>query len=541
MTVICLILFLSAAAFWFLANEYPVLFGIFVPACAVRRIVFKIIVSAALIVSIFFGVFSGTFDGVCARYMGGTLDCQSFVIVILSSLIILSLLKVLQLRGSAVYAILGAFEALRIASGNGGDGLWVLSFLAAPLMAMAISFVLSLIMKNTLGKSRIHLISLSFYIRYVIIICLILTTLALGFNWGGFLSAGASLALSASCPSFMVTAVAASAILIMSPFIRNMSDENAGEYSDFTIYTVLSVGFSTAIVLMFFSFDSSAGIIGLDAVPLSVGSLVYAGIAGAEIAGKRRLVEPENHLKAVSAMLLAPAGSMLLTYLILYLTGRSEDILVDFTVLSASVIILILMVFAGYARRQRSQKEATDRLVYSQQQQIYENSRALNDMQLKVVISENQALHNAVEMKRQEVMNVALSIMEQKEYLESLNDIVRQLVKTSDEGERTELISRLDSSLKQRLSYDRDVDTAYFYAQAESLHEDFNAKLSENFPDLTQQEKRLATLLRLGFSSKYIATLMNITVKSVEISRYRLRMKLGLSKGDNLVNFIKSI
>ncbi len=541
MTMICLISFLCAAVFWFLANEYPVLFGIFVPACAVRRIVFKIIVSAALVSAIFFGEFSATFTGLSARYGGVTFDCRSFIIVILSSLIILSLLKVLQLRGPAVYAFLGAFEAFRIASGNGGDGHWVLSFLAAPAMVFAMSFVISIILRNTVGKSHVHLISLSFHMRYVMVICLILNALALGFNWGGFLSAGASLAISASYPSFIVTAVAAVAILMMSPFMRNMSDENAGEYSDFTIYTVLSVGFAAAVVLVFFSFDSAAGIIGLDAVPLSVGSLVYAGIAGAEIAGKNRLVEPECHMKEMLAMVLAPAGSLMLTYLILNLTGRSDDSLVDFTVLSASVIILISMVFTGYVRRQRSQKEATDRLVYSQQQQIYENSRALNDMQLKVVISENQALHNAVEMKRQEVMNVALSIMEQKEYLESLNDIVKRLVKSDDEEERTVLISQLGSSLKQRLSYDRDVDTAYFYAQAESLHEDFNAKLSENFPDLTQQERRLATLLRLGFSSKYIATLMSITVKSVEISRYRLRQKLGLSKGDNLVNFIKSI
>ena len=162
-------------------------------------------------------------------------------------------------------------------------------------------------------------------------------------------------------------------------------------------------------------------------------------------------------------------------------------------------------------------------------------------MELKVVLSENQALHNAVEMKKQEVINVALSIVEQREYLESLNQIVAKLSKTDDSKEKDNLIAELKSSLNQRLSYDRDVDSQYFYAQAESLHEDFNAKLSENFPDLTPQERRLATLLRLGFSSKYIATLMNITPKSVEISRYRLRQKLGLEKGSNLVNFIKSI
>ncbi|MBR0322026.1 MAG: hypothetical protein IIX08_06540, partial [Bacteroidales bacterium] len=138
-------------------------------------------------------------------------------------------------------------------------------------------------------------------------------------------------------------------------------------------------------------------------------------------------------------------------------------------------------------------------------------------------------------------MNVALSIVEQKEFLESLNDKVKFLAQTDDVKEKDRLTEELGMAIRQRLSYDRDVDSQYFYSQAESLHEDFNAKLSENFPHLTQQEKRLATLLRLGFSSKYIATLMNITPKSVEISRYRLRQKLGLAKGDNLVNFIKSI
>ena len=80
-----------------------------------------------------------------------------------------------------------------------------------------------------------------------------------------------------------------------------------------------------------------------------------------------------------------------------------------------------------------------------------------------------------------------------------------------------------------------------FYAQSEILHKDFNMRLKEAFPNLTESERKLAILLRQGFSSKYIATLMNITPKSAEISRYRLRIKLGLKRSDNLVQFIKSI
>jgi len=80
-----------------------------------------------------------------------------------------------------------------------------------------------------------------------------------------------------------------------------------------------------------------------------------------------------------------------------------------------------------------------------------------------------------------------------------------------------------------------------FYARSEILHRDFNRRLGEAFPNLTENERKLANLLRQGFSSKYIASLMNITPKSVEINRYRLRAKLGLNRGDNLIKFIKSI
>ena len=332
------------------------------------------------------------------------------------------------------------------------------------------------------------------------------------------------------------------AALAMSINHRFRSEEPSGLFADFSIYAVLSVGLSVAATFMFFSFDGTTSLVLLAPVPLSASTLVMAAVTGVELVQKQLLLPREEYANEAVGFVVAPLGSFILTFLIIAVIDADvQNQLDDFAVMAAASAVLMTLAFAGYVRIQRRQREATEKLVYTQQQQIYEHSRALNDMELKVVISENQALHNAVEMKRQEVMNVALSIVEQREYLESLNALVAMLDKADDTNERERLISELKSSLKQRLSYDRDVDSQYFYAQAESLHEDFNAKLSENFPDLTPQERRLATLLRLGFSSKYIATLMNITPKSVEISRYRLRQKLGLDKGSNLVNFIKSI
>lgn len=539
MSVLCIILFLAVSSLWFFANEYPALFGIYVPTCVLKRSVFKFLVAAVLIVSVFLSQSIGIGENmirVLSPDFG--IDCQSLMTVLLSAMIILLILKQFSVRGSAVYAILGAFLAYMTGSGYEKNHYVLLSFVAAPAFSFALSACLKFLADRLLEKSHVHLITLSHYIRIAVISSILLTAFALGLNWGGFLSGGSLyLASGSSSTRWLVTAVLFVAIVVLSPSMRKLSDDVSARYEDFSAYTILSVGVSVALVLILFSF----GIFGLYPVPLAPGSLIIAAIAGAGTVSRSPLVENEEYVKEIMAFLVAPLGALVIAYLIFYLSGNNDEQLIDFTVMSAAVLVLVALTFAGYVRRQRIVREATERLVYSQQQQIYENSRALNDMELKVVISENQALHNSIEMKRQEVMNVALSMVEQKEYLESLSTIVSQLSKTKDEKERDGLISELSKSLKQRLSYDRDVDSQYFYAQAESLHEDFNAKLSENFPDLTQQERRLATLLRLGFSSKYIATLMNITPKSVEISRYRLRQKLGLSKGDNLVNFIKSI
>ena len=375
-------------------------------------------------------------------------------------------------------------------------------------------------------------------------ISIVFTALALGVNWGGFvLSLGGALeGGTESAAMFAALAATALAALIMTLKKHDGLDEPSGIFADFSLYAVLSVGLSVVMTLLFFSFDLSASLLGLSPAPLAVSTLVMASIAGAALAQKSPLVGRDEYANETIGLVVAPLGSFVLTRIVISLIDADvHNQLDDFAVMAVAVVVLVALVFVGYVRRQQLQRAATDKLVYTQQQQIYEHSRALNDMELKVVISENQALHNAVEMKRQEVMNVALSIVEQREYLESLNQLVDELSKADEVKEKERLISELKSSLKQRLSYDRDVDSQYFYAQAESLHEDFNAKLSENFPDLTPQERRLATLLRLGFSSKYIATLMNITPKSVEISRYRLRQKLGLDRGSNLVNFIKSI
>lgn len=544
MKLLCLILLVTAVVLWFYHYEFDRIFGVYYPTCAVRRTRFPYIFLAAVVCGVILDFYLAA-DPLAAGFLDVKVDCRSLIVILLSSFMVLGGMRLFALRGSVIYATFGSLAAFAYWSGaEAFDWIYLLSVIAAPVFSFILGFVIRLFQRTIFGRNHTHLIILSHYMRFAVILGVVLASFALGLNWGGFLLGFGSLLDGVG--SYAVLAVVLSGMILLLPLTVKAgnadSEEPSGMFADFSIYAVISVGFSVALTLLFFSLDSTTSLIGLVPVPLSVSALMIAAVAGTELAQKSPLVDNDQYLRESVSYLLAPVASFFVTYIILFVIDiDQQDQLDDFAVMAVASAAIAAMFFLVYIRRQRSQREATDRLVYTQQQQIYEHSRALNDMELKVVISENQALHNAVEMKRQEVMNVALSIVEQRDYLESLSEMAEKLAKTDNPEEKDRLIAEIRSSLRQRLSHDREVDSQYFYSQAESLHEDFNAKLAENFPDLTPQERRLAALLRLGFSSKYIATLMNITPKSVEISRYRLRQKLGLSKGTNLVNFIKSI
>ncbi|MDP6922647.1 MAG: LuxR C-terminal-related transcriptional regulator, partial [Lutibacter sp.] len=67
---------------------------------------------------------------------------------------------------------------------------------------------------------------------------------------------------------------------------------------------------------------------------------------------------------------------------------------------------------------------------------------------------------------------------------------------------------------------------------------DFLKKVKAVHPKLTPNDLRLCAYLRLNLSSKEIAPLLNISVRSVEIKRYRLRKKMDLVREISLVAYI---
>jgi DNA-binding CsgD family transcriptional regulator len=74
-----------------------------------------------------------------------------------------------------------------------------------------------------------------------------------------------------------------------------------------------------------------------------------------------------------------------------------------------------------------------------------------------------------------------------------------------------------------------------------NAHADFFENLRNKHPVLSSNEIKLSAYLKLNLSSKEIASLMNISIRSIEQARYRLRKKLNLPQDSSLVNYIQSL
>jgi len=146
-------------------------------------------------------------------------------------------------------------------------------------------------------------------------------------------------------------------------------------------------------------------------------------------------------------------------------------------------------------------------------------------------------LQNQLDVKNKEL---TLSVMSQIKKNEILSNISIQLDKIkSDKDSTKQSVSRINKSLKKAIQDDIWKD---FEIRFKEVHTTFYDDLLKKHPTLTTNEMRLCSFLRLNMCSKDISELTGQSLHAIEIARYRLRKKLGLSNTKtNLVSFLAKL
>ena len=125
---------------------------------------------------------------------------------------------------------------------------------------------------------------------------------------------------------------------------------------------------------------------------------------------------------------------------------------------------------------------------------------------------------------------------EKMQLVQPLLDELNQQKETLGDRYPNKLYNKLRTLMEEALN-DQE-DWLLFDSYFNSAHQNFINRLQQKYPDLTPGDLRICCLLRMNLSTKEIASLLNISVRAVELRRYRLRKRLELNNDTNLVDFL---
>lgn len=172
--------------------------------------------------------------------------------------------------------------------------------------------------------------------------------------------------------------------------------------------------------------------------------------------------------------------------------------------------------------------------------QSQKNNININVLSHNDLIGEKQLATNLLS-KTNELTSANLNLTRKNEALSNIKNEIGKLLSNLPHDEK---YSHIQSTLynvlnliNNNLTHDNDWER--FEQSFDELNQDFIKRLSEAYPSLTLSDKKLCIYLRMNMVSKDIAPLLNISVRGVEISRYRLRKKLNLNRDTNLTEFLQ--
>jgi len=203
-------------------------------------------------------------------------------------------------------------------------------------------------------------------------------------------------------------------------------------------------------------------------------------------------------------------------------------------------LILILGVtsisICGYVifmiSRQRAKKS---KQLSTKSQELLKSVYALSQKDLENSELKQKELKRQLDFKNKELTSYALNFIKKNEVVQQLQTTIKSL-KKSPAVEKDKLIADLNKIIRKNLSIDRDwEDFSRFF---EDVHQGFYTKLKLKHKDLSTNDLKICSLIQLNLNIKETASILGISPESVKTARYRLRKKLGLDPGQEILTYL---
>jgi ligand-binding sensor domain-containing protein/DNA-binding CsgD family transcriptional regulator len=169
------------------------------------------------------------------------------------------------------------------------------------------------------------------------------------------------------------------------------------------------------------------------------------------------------------------------------------------------ISLIVYIIFIRNRQQYTALKEQVDQTVQNSKEEIKR--------------LENERIKSELESKKRELISTTMNLVKKNETFLELKNKVKSTLK---------LISQEEVNAE---------NWEQFMFHFSELNGDFVERLQTQYEKLTPKDIKMCTYLRMNLSTKEISQLLNVTIRAVEASRYRLRKKLNMGTQENLNEF----
>jgi ligand-binding sensor domain-containing protein/DNA-binding CsgD family transcriptional regulator len=208
----------------------------------------------------------------------------------------------------------------------------------------------------------------------------------------------------------------------------------------------------------------------------------------------------------------------------------------------AKVLYLVLLAAGLYFLYTWQEKKFKLQQVKYEEEQ--KRLRYIHDLEIAKTESELVALRNEkleadINFKNSELASSAMHLVKKGELVSKMKTELGHVMKGVSNPQAETELKKIIKSISEDDNMDREWEN--FTVHFDKVHSDFISALKEKHPGISNNEVKLCAYLRMNLSTKEIAQLMNISVRGVEVSRYRLRKKLELATEVSLFDYLINI
>ncbi|MGB8195014.1 MAG: triple tyrosine motif-containing protein, partial [Chitinophagaceae bacterium] len=205
----------------------------------------------------------------------------------------------------------------------------------------------------------------------------------------------------------------------------------------------------------------------------------------------------------------------------------------------ALALYVALLAFCGYLlyRAQKKKFRAQQQRHEEEQKRLqYLHQLEMEKAEKELIALRNAKLEAEIQHKTTELASTAMHLVQKGELLGKVKDQMLRLKKGNENGKDSDEFKKLIRAISDEDKMDEQWE--HFAMHFDKVHSDFLVMLKAKYPKMSANELKLCAYLRMNLTTKEIAQLMNISVRGVEISRYRLRKKLQVPTEVNLFDFL---